>query len=102
MDVSLIELRIETAVNRGYFAVLSLKRDNFLAVDSVNIHDIYLNTQLRTLYIDINIVKLSVGSDMLPSCEFKKRIFHFYFLNINISLTIKVWHSKCSVPRENI
>ena len=53
-----------TAVNRGYFAVLSLRRDNFLAVGSVNINDIYLNTQLRTLYIDINIVKIYAGSDM--------------------------------------
>ena len=44
--------------------VLSLRRDNFLAVSSVNIHDIYLNTQLRTLYIDINIVKIYAGSDM--------------------------------------
>ena len=35
--------------------VLSLRRDDFLAVGSVNIHDIYLNTQLRTLSIDINI-----------------------------------------------
>ena len=50
--------------NRGYFAVLSLRRDNFLAVSSVNIHDIYLNIQLRTLYIDMNIVKIYAGSDM--------------------------------------
>ena len=43
---------------------LSLRRANFLAVSSVNIHDIYLNTQLRTLYIDIHIVKIYAGSDM--------------------------------------
>ena len=51
-------------INRGYFAVLSLRRDNFLAVSSVNIHDIYLNTQLRTLYTEIDIVKIYAGSDM--------------------------------------
>ena len=48
----------------GYFAVLSLRRDDFLAVGSVNVQDIYLNTQLRTLYIDINIVKIYAGSNM--------------------------------------
>ena len=35
-----------------------------LAVGGVSIHDIYLNTQLRTLYIDINIVEIYAGSDM--------------------------------------
>ena len=44
--------------------VLSLRRDDSLAVSSVSIHDIYLNTQLATLYIDINIVKIYAGADM--------------------------------------
>ena len=70
--------------------MLSLRRDDSLAVSSGNIHDIYLNTQLRTLYIDINIVEVYVGSDMRPSRKFKNSIFHFYFLNIDILLTIKV------------
>ena len=70
--------------------MLPLRRDDFLAVGSVNIHDIYLNTQLRTIYIDISIVEIYAGSDMLPSHEFKNTIFHYYFLNINISLTIEV------------
>ena len=66
-------------IYRGYFAVLSMRRDDFLAVGSVNIHDIYLNTQLRTLYIDINIVEIYALSDMLPSCEFKNSIITFMF-----------------------
>ena len=44
--------------------MLPLRSDDSLAVSSVNIHDIYLNTQLRTLYIDINIVEIYAGSDM--------------------------------------
>ena len=44
--------------------VLPLKRDDSLAVNSVNIHDIHLNTQLRTLYIDMSIVEIYAGSDM--------------------------------------
>ena len=35
-----------------------------LVVSSVNIHDIYLGTQLRTLYIDMNIVEIYARSDM--------------------------------------
>ena len=70
--------------------MVSLRRDDSLAVSSDNMHDIYLNTQLRTLYIDINIVEVYAGSDMRQSREFKNSIFHFYFLNIDILLSIKV------------
>ena len=34
-----------TAVVRGHFATLPFKRDDNLAVSSINIHDMYLNTQ---------------------------------------------------------
>ena len=46
---------------------LPLKRDDSLAVNSVNsvnIHDIHLDTQLRILYIDMSIVEIYAGSDM--------------------------------------
>ena len=75
---------------RGRFAVLSLRRDYFLVVSSTNIHDTDLNTQLRYVYIDISIIEIDAQTDMSQSREFKKCIFHFYFLNIDISLTIIV------------
>ena len=43
--------------------MLPLRRDDSLAVSRVNIYDIYLNTQLRTQYIDISIVEIYAGSD---------------------------------------
>ena len=43
-------------LSSGHFAVLPLRRDDSLVVSSANIHDIYLNTQLRTKYNGINIV----------------------------------------------
>ena len=43
---------------------LSLRRDDSLAASSFNIHYIYLNIQLRALYIDISIVEIYAGSDM--------------------------------------
>ena len=54
----------ERAVNRGHFAVLPLRRDDSLAISSVSIHDIYFNTQFKTLYIDINVVEIYAVSDM--------------------------------------
>ena len=52
-------------------------------------HNIYLDTELRTIiYIDISIVKIDKGKDMGRSQEYKKCIFHLYYSNINISLTI--------------
>ena len=53
-----------TAVNRGQFAVLPLRRDDYLAVSNINMHGIYLNTQLRTIYIDITIEERDKGKDM--------------------------------------
>ena len=44
--------------------MLPFRRNEYLAVSSINIHGIYLNTQLRTIYIDINIVKIDKGKDM--------------------------------------
>ena len=49
---------------RGHFALLPLRMDGNLAVSSINIHDIYLNTQLKNLYIDINIVEIYAEIDM--------------------------------------
>ena len=49
---------------RGQFAVLPLKWDCYLAVSSINLHNIYLNTQLRTIYINIDIIKKDKGKDM--------------------------------------
>ena len=54
----------QTAVVRGRFAVLSLRRDFFLVVRSTNIHDTYLNTQLRYVYIDISIIEIDAQTDM--------------------------------------
>ena len=53
-------------------------------------HDICLHTQLSRIYIDINIVEIDERKDMGESREFKKSIFYFYFLNINISLNMIV------------
>ena len=46
------------------FAVLSLTRDYFLVVSSTNIHDTYLNTQLRYVYINISIIEIDAQTDM--------------------------------------
>ena len=48
----------------GQFAVLPLERNAFLVVASINIHNIYLDTQLRTINTDINIVKIDKGKDI--------------------------------------
>ena len=52
-----------------------------MAVASINMHIIHLNTQLITIYIDISIVKIDEGKDMGRSSQYKKCIFHFYILN---------------------
>ena len=54
----------QTAVNRGQFAVPPLRRDDYLAVSIINMIGIYLNTQLRTIYININIVEIDKEKDM--------------------------------------
>ena len=38
--------------------------DDYLAVSSISMHGIYSNTQLRTIYIDINIVEIDKGKDI--------------------------------------
>ena len=38
-----------------------LRRDYYLAVSSINMIGMYSNTQLRTIYIDINIVDIDKG-----------------------------------------
>ena len=57
-------LRGYIAVNRGQVAVLALRRDGYLAVRNIDMHSIYLNTQLKTIYIDINIVEIDKGKDI--------------------------------------
>ena len=54
----------QTEVVRDPFAVLPLGSNNYFAVCSINMHDIYLNTQLITIFIDISIVKIDQGIDM--------------------------------------
>ena len=49
---------------RGQFAVLPLKWPCYLAVNSINLHDIYLNNQLGTINIDVNIIKKDRRKDM--------------------------------------
>ena len=44
--------------------MLPLGRDDYLVVGSINIHDIYLDTQLRTIYSDINIVEIYPGTNI--------------------------------------
>ena len=39
-------------------------RDDYLAVSSTNIHDIYSNTQIRIIYIDISIIEIDARTDM--------------------------------------
>ena len=41
-----------------------LRKDDYLAVSSIKMHGIYSNTQLRTIYIDINIVDTGEGKAM--------------------------------------
>ena len=41
-----------------------LRRDDYLAVSSTNMHDIYSNTQIKNIYIDINIVDIDKGKAM--------------------------------------
>ena len=77
----------QTAVARDQFAVLPLRRGDYVGVSIIYIHDIYLNTQLKIIYIDIDIVKIEKGKDMLRRREYKKMHFSLLFLlNINISL----------------
>ena len=44
--------------------MLSLRRDYSLVVSSINIHDTYLDTQLRYVYIDISIIEIDAQTDM--------------------------------------
>ena len=48
---------------RGQFAALPLRRDGYLAGSSNNMLDICLNTHFRSIYIDMNIVKINEGKD---------------------------------------
>ena len=64
---------------RGQFAVLPLKWDCYLAVGSINLHNIYLNTQLRTIYINIDIIKKIKGKTCDEAENTKKIVFTFIF-----------------------
>ena len=58
--------------------MLPFERNNYSPVDSIDMHNIYLNTQLRTISTDISIVKIDIGKDMGQSPEYQKCIFRFY------------------------
>ena len=42
----------------------NMRRDDYLAVSSINMIGMYSNTQLRTIYIDIHIVDIDKGKAM--------------------------------------
>ena len=42
-----------------------LRRDDYLAVSIIYMHGIYLDTQLRTIYMYINFVEIDEGKDMI-------------------------------------
>ena len=44
--------------------MLPLGTNKYVAVCSINMHDIYLNTQLITIFIDIGIVNIDKGIDI--------------------------------------
>ena len=48
----------------GQFALRHLRGDDYLAVSSNNMIGMYSNTQLRTIYIDINVVDIDKGKAM--------------------------------------
>ena len=54
-------IRKLTAVIRGQFAVLTLQWDYYPVVSSINLHDTYLNTQLGTIYIVMNVIEIDKG-----------------------------------------
>ena len=64
---------------RSRFALLSLSRDYYLAVSSTNIHDTYLNTQLRSIYIDISIVEIDAQTDNVTRLRIQKLHFSLFF-----------------------
>ena len=43
---------------------LWMRKRDYLAVTSIGMHGIYLDTQLSNIYIDINIVEIDKGKDM--------------------------------------
>ena len=47
-----------------------------------------INSHLITKFSDINIIVIEESKPLLENREFKKGIFCFYLLNINISLGI--------------
>ena len=49
---------------RGQFAVFHLKRHCYLAVRSINSHETYLNTQLGTINMNLNIINIDREKDM--------------------------------------
>ena len=57
-----------------------LRRDDYLAVSSTNMHDIYSNTQLRTIYIDINIVDMDKGKAKYFSLLFIEHQYNAYYI----------------------
>ena len=51
-------------------------------------HGLTTVVTLRTIYIGMKIVEIDKGKDMWHSREIQNLLFHFYYLSINIWLTI--------------
>ena len=47
-----------------------------------------IDSHLITKFTDVNLIKIGESKPLLDNREFRKGIFHFYFLNIHISLGI--------------
>ena len=52
-----------------------------------------IDSRLITKFCDINLIEIEESKPLLENREFKKGIFHFYFLNTDISLGIRCTYS---------
>ena len=60
-----------------------------------------LDRHLLTKFIDINLREIKENKPFLENCKFKKGIFHFYFSNFDISLSISGTLMKILGHKEN-
>ena len=61
-----------------------------------------IDSHLITKLTDINLKEMEESKPLLENREFRKDIFHFYFLNIHISLGIFGAHMNILGHIENI
>ena len=61
-----------------------------------------IDSHLITQFAYINLIELEESKPLLENREFKKNIFHFYFLNINIFLVLLGTLMKISERTKNI